>query len=72
MLSQRKPLQLSLNGLVQRSGDGVEPEKLWTPVPQNPAYWSNRGDVESFRHAFYRASYLCKADMKNWILRRLA
>ncbi|MGL6251831.1 MAG: inovirus Gp2 family protein [Billgrantia desiderata] len=47
---------------------GVEwnPQEPWIHVPQNPVYWINRGDAESFQKAFYRASYLCKADTKQY------
>lgn len=45
---------------------GVEwnPLKPWIYVPQNPVYWIDRGEPQSFEEAFYRASYLCKADTK--------
>lgn len=47
---------------------GVEwnPQEPWIHVPENPVYWIDRGDSESFRQAFYRASYLCKADTKRY------
>lgn len=45
---------------------GVEwnPQEPWIHVPENPVYWIDRGDPQSFQEAFYRASYLCKADTK--------
>lgn len=47
---------------------GVEwnPQEPWIHVPQNPVYWIDRGNPQSFREAFYRASYLCKADTKQY------
>ncbi|HEY9817958.1 MAG TPA: inovirus Gp2 family protein [Candidatus Obscuribacterales bacterium] len=47
---------------------GVEwnPQEPWIHVPQNPVYWIDRGDPQSFQEAFYRASYLCKADTKQY------
>ncbi|SNY97902.1 inovirus Gp2 family protein [Halomonas sp. hl-4] len=44
----------------------------WNPqvpsihVPKNSFYWIKRDDVNSFQEAFYRASYLCKADTKQY------
>lgn len=45
---------------------GVEwnSQEPWIHVPQNPVYWIDRDDAESFQRAFYRASYLCKAETK--------
>lgn len=40
------------------------PQEPWIHVPQNPVYWIERDDAESFQQAFYRASYLCKANTK--------
>ena len=47
---------------------GVEwnPQEPWIHVPQNPVYWIDRGNPQSFREAFYRASYLCKAGTKQY------
>lgn len=47
---------------------GVEwnPQEPWIHVPENPMYWIDRDDAESFQRAFYRASYLCKADTKHY------
>lgn len=42
------------------------PQDPWIHVPQNPVYWIDRGDTESFQEAFYRASYLCKAKTKQY------
>ncbi|SDL55346.1 Protein of unknown function [Franzmannia pantelleriensis] len=42
------------------------PQEPWVHVPQNPVYWIERGDAESFQQAFYRASYLCKANTKQY------
>lgn len=41
-------------------------EEPWIHVPQNPVYWIDRGDPQSFQEAFHRASYLCKADTKQY------
>ncbi|SDJ97808.1 inovirus Gp2 family protein [Billgrantia gudaonensis] len=41
-------------------------QEPWIHVPQNPVYWIDRDDAESFQRAFYRASYLCKADTKHY------
>lgn len=35
-------------------------------VPDHPWYWVDRDDEESFRMAFHRASYMCKADSKQY------
>ncbi len=50
------------------SGLGMEwnPQEPWIHVPENPIYWIDRDDAESFHKAFYRASYLCKADTKQY------
>ncbi|SFU48990.1 inovirus Gp2 family protein [Halomonas korlensis] len=47
---------------------GVEwnPQEPWIHVPENPMYWIDKHDAESFQRAFYRASYLCKADTKHY------
>ncbi|NWO10405.1 inovirus Gp2 family protein [Chromohalobacter salexigens] len=47
---------------------GVEwnPEDPWIHVPANPVYWVDRGNVGHFQKAFYRASYMCKADTKHY------
>ena len=42
------------------------PQNPWIHVPKNPTYWIDRDDPESFRRAFYRASYLCKANTKQY------
>lgn len=41
-------------------------QEPWIHVPQNPVYWIDRDDAKSFQQAFYRASYLCKADTKHY------
>lgn len=47
---------------------GVEwsPQELWIHVPQNPWYWIDKDDPESLARAFYRASYMCKAETKQY------
>lgn len=47
---------------------GVEwnPEDPWIHVPANPVYWVDRGNVGHFQKAFYRASYMCKAETKHY------
>lgn len=47
---------------------GVEwnPQEPWIHVPQNPWYWINGDDPESLARAFYRASYMCKAETKQY------
>ncbi|NIC05359.1 inovirus Gp2 family protein [Billgrantia bachuensis] len=47
-------------------GVAWNPQEPWIHVPHNPWYWIDRDDAESFRAAFYRASYLCKADTKQY------
>lgn len=47
-------------------GVAWNPQAPWIYVPDNPCYWVNRGDQSSFEKAFYRASYLCKADTKQY------
>ncbi|RUR31167.1 inovirus Gp2 family protein [Vreelandella nanhaiensis] len=42
------------------------PQEPWIYVPDNPFYGINRGDESNFQEAFYRASYLCKADTKQY------
>ncbi|WP_157698053.1 inovirus Gp2 family protein [Halomonas sp. N3-2A] len=42
------------------------PQEPWVHVPDNPHYWISRDDANSFQEAFYRASYLCKADTKQY------
>ncbi|WP_171051174.1 inovirus Gp2 family protein [Halomonas sp. ATBC28] len=42
------------------------PQDPWVHVPANPFYWIDRGDANSFQEAFYRASYLCKAETKQY------
>lgn len=42
------------------------PQDPWIHVPKNPTYWIDRDDPESFHRAFYRASYLCKANTKQY------
>jgi len=34
--------------------------------PENPMYWLYRGNTTSYQALFYRASYLCKADTKQY------
>lgn len=41
-------------------------QEPWIHVPQNPVYWIDRDDANSFQEAFYRASYLCKAETKHY------
>ncbi|SHE75120.1 Protein of unknown function [Modicisalibacter ilicicola DSM 19980] len=41
-------------------------QEPWIHVPENPMYWIDRDDAESFQCAFYRASYLCKAETKQY------
>ncbi|MEL7968578.1 inovirus Gp2 family protein [Vreelandella neptunia] len=43
-----------------------DPQTPLIHVPKKPTYWIDRDDPESFRRAFYRASYLCKADTKQY------
>jgi len=45
-------------------GEAWNPQEPRIHVPDNAVYWIDRGDPESFQRAFYRASYLCKADTK--------
>ncbi|NIC39428.1 inovirus Gp2 family protein [Halomonas desiderata] len=47
---------------------GIEcsPREPLIHVPQNPVYWIDRDDPASFQEAFYRASYLCKAETKQY------
>ena len=47
---------------------GVEwnPQEPWIHVPQNPWYWIDKDDPESLAQAFYRASYMCKAETKQY------
>ncbi|MGJ7462330.1 inovirus Gp2 family protein [Halomonas sp. MA07-2] len=47
-------------------GVAWNPQEPWIHVPQKPVYWIDKGDAESFQQAFYRASYLCKADTKQY------
>ncbi|WP_168709213.1 MULTISPECIES: inovirus Gp2 family protein [Halomonas] len=47
-------------------GVAWNPQEPWIYVPQNPVYWIDRGDPQSFQEAFYRASYLCKAETKQY------
>ncbi|WP_252107965.1 MULTISPECIES: inovirus Gp2 family protein [unclassified Halomonas] len=42
------------------------PQEPWVHVPKNPTYWIDRDNADSFQEAFYRASYLCKADTKQY------
>ena len=42
------------------------PQEPWIHVPANPFYWIDRDDPNSFQKAFYRASYLCKAETKQY------
>lgn len=42
------------------------PQEPWVYVPDNPFYWIYQGDANSFQEAFYRASYLCKANTKQY------
>ncbi len=42
------------------------PLEPWVHVPAHPFYWIDRNDPNSFQEAFYRASYLCKADTKQY------
>jgi hypothetical protein len=42
------------------------PQEPWVHVPTNPFYWIIRGNADSFQEAFYRASYLCKANTKQY------
>lgn len=42
------------------------PQKPWVRVPDHPHYWIDRGDVNSFQEAFYRASYFCKVNTKQY------
>ena len=42
------------------------PQEPWVHVPDHPYYWIDRDNVNSFQDAFYRASYLCKADTKQY------
>ncbi|WP_226940078.1 inovirus Gp2 family protein [Halomonas colorata] len=42
------------------------PQDPWVRVPTHPFYWIERGDVNSFQQAFYRASYFCKANTKQY------
>lgn len=47
---------------------GVEwdPQYPWIHIPQNPVYWIDRDDANSFQDAFHRASYLCKTATKQY------
>lgn len=47
-------------------GIAWNPQKPLVHVPDNSYYWIKRGDMNSFQEAFYRASYLCKADTKQY------
>ncbi|MBD3896961.1 inovirus Gp2 family protein [Halomonas sp. ML-15] len=47
-------------------GEELKRQEPWIHVPKNPVYWIDREDPESFRRAFYRASYLCKAETKQY------
>ncbi|KAE8437817.1 MULTISPECIES: inovirus Gp2 family protein [Halomonadaceae] len=42
------------------------PQEPWVHIPDNPYYWIDRGDLTSFEQAFTRASYLCKANTKQY------
>lgn len=42
------------------------PQDPWIHVPKNSTYWIDRDDANSFQNAFYRASYLCKAETKQY------
>jgi hypothetical protein len=42
------------------------PQEPWVHVPDNPTYWIDRDNADSFQKAFYRASYLCKAETKQY------
>ncbi|MFS8173558.1 inovirus Gp2 family protein [Vreelandella titanicae] len=47
-------------------GVAWNPQEPWVHVPAHPFYWIDRNDPNSFQEAFYRASYLCKADTKQY------
>ncbi|WP_447554699.1 inovirus Gp2 family protein [Vreelandella sp. EE22] len=47
-------------------GVAWNPQEPWVHVPEHPYYWIDRGDPNNFQEAFYRASYLCKADTKKY------
>lgn len=42
------------------------PQEPWVHVPKNPHYWIDRDNANSFQEAFYRASYFCKAETKQY------
>lgn len=42
------------------------PQEPWVHVPDKPFYRIDRGDAKGFQEAFYRASYLCKAETKQY------
>lgn len=35
-------------------------------LPESPVYWLRRDDPQSYRELFYRVSYFCKADTKQY------
>ncbi|MGP9631999.1 inovirus Gp2 family protein [Halomonas sp. AOP43-A1-21] len=41
-------------------------QEPWIHVPAHPFYWIEQNDPNSFQEAFYRASYLCKAETKQY------
>lgn len=47
-------------------GVAWNPQEPWVHVPDHPFYWIDLNDSNSFQEAFYRASYLCKADTKQY------
>ncbi|WP_386077514.1 inovirus Gp2 family protein [Vreelandella sp. F11] len=47
-------------------GIAWNPQEPWVHVPAHPFYWIDRDDPNSFQEAFYRASYLCKAETKHY------
>lgn len=58
------------NRVVEAWGSALKchPGEIETLVhfPENPMYRLRRGDLESYQDIFYRASYFCKADTKQY------